>query len=161
MEKKLVFLPFIYFNFCNAGLVSATQQCESATIVHALSLGPLSGPPLIPSLQAITAQDCSLCYTATSHQLSILHLIVHICWRCFLHSSHSLPLLCKSYCFLHSSHSLPLLCKSYDLTWEKISGCFNLSESIKTQNTCNQIQKIPELYKPFWCTWNGCYRKFK
>lgn len=34
MEKKLVFLPFIYFNFCNAGLVSATQQCESVISIH-------------------------------------------------------------------------------------------------------------------------------
>ena len=46
MEKKLGFLPFIYFNFCNVGLVSAIKQCESAIIIHPLPLGlPHPVPP--------------------------------------------------------------------------------------------------------------------
>ena len=52
-------------------MVSAMHQCKSAIVTHAY-------PPSNP--QVITEHQTGLpCYTATSHQLSILHLIVCIC----------------------------------------------------------------------------------
>ena len=74
MEKKLGVLPFIYFKFCNVGLVSAIKQCESAIIIHPLPLGLPSSSPSRPS-QSTRLGSCACC-TATSHQLSILHLMV-------------------------------------------------------------------------------------
>ena len=91
---------FFFFNFYSVVLVSAMHQCKSAIVTHA-------SPPSNP--QVITECQTGLpCYTATSHQLSILHLIVCICWCYFLHSSHSLPpRLCPQVC------SLPLYLHSF------------------------------------------------
>ena len=81
-------------------LASPAQQCESAIIIHA---SPPSAPSPFPSLQSFLplppttphghhrADLCSLCslgslcYLATSHQLSILHMLLRICWCYFLH----------------------------------------------------------------------------
>ena len=56
-------------------------------------------PPLTPAHSSRLPQSAwlgSLCYTATSHQLSILHMMVYICLCYFLHLFHSLlPPLCS------------------------------------------------------------------
>ena len=78
------------------------QQCKSAIIIRASCL---SNP------QVITEHQTGIpCYRATSHQRSILHLIVYKCWCYFLHSSHSLPpRLCPQVCSLHLYlHSFPI-----------------------------------------------------
>lgn len=77
----------------------------------------LSGPPLILPLQAITAQDGSLCYTAASHQLSILH----------TNSAYMLTLLSP---FISLSSPAG---KSYNLIWERFQDVLICPESIKTQ----------------------------
>ena len=77
-------------------LVSAVQQCRSAITIH---VSPPSGASLLPRSQLSGPSQRvrlgSLCHTATSHQLSILYMVVDICQRYFLHLWHSfLPLLC-------------------------------------------------------------------
>ena len=62
----------LFFNFYNVVLVSAIQQCEAAIIIH-------PSPPSFPSPHPIFPVITEHCYTAISHQLSILHLIVYIC----------------------------------------------------------------------------------
>ena len=74
------------------GRKESTRLSDWTTYIH----------PLLPSLPSLALSHLSrssqstrlgsLCYTATSHQLSILHPIVHICWCYFLPSSHPLPL---------------------------------------------------------------------
>ena len=64
---------------------------SSATISHKYTYIPslLSLPPLSPSHSSRSSQSTklgSLCHTATSHQLSILHTVVCICWCYLLHS---------------------------------------------------------------------------
>ena len=61
----------------NSVLVSATQQCESATCTHISSLPWISFPFVSPQ----SPVQSSLCYTASSHQLSILYIVskVYIC----------------------------------------------------------------------------------
>ena len=79
-------------------------QCRSATIVH--TSRPSSAFLPFPSHLSRSSQRArlgSLWHSATSHQLSILHLVVYICWCYFLNSSHSLPpLMCPQV------HSPPL-----------------------------------------------------
>ena len=67
-------------------------------------------PPFPPSHLFRSSQRArlsSLCYIATSHQLSILYMVVYICRCYFLHPSHSFPpplclqVLCP-YLHLHS-----------------------------------------------------------
>ena len=91
--------------FCYWGIV-ALQYCVSfcctmkwinCIYTHIPSL--MSLPPLPPSHPSRSSQSgLSPSYQtglpplySTSHQLSILHIIVYISWCCFLHSSHSLP----------------------------------------------------------------------
>ena len=78
---------FCLFNYYNIVLVSALQQCEPAIITH---WAPVP-PPSRPSRSSQSARLGSLYYTATSHQPSVVHRIVCICWCYFLHPSHSLP----------------------------------------------------------------------
>ena len=67
-------------------------------------------PPLPPSHHSRSSQSIklgSLCYVATSHQLSIWHMVVYTCQCYFLHSSYSLlpplhPQVCSLYLCLHS-----------------------------------------------------------
>ena len=47
----------------------------------------LSPHPTSPGHQSVRLS--SLCYTATSHQMTILHMVVYICRCYFLHLSHS------------------------------------------------------------------------
>ena len=51
----------------------------------------LSLPPCHPSRSSQSTRLGILCYTAASHQLSILHVVVYKCQRYFLNSSHPLP----------------------------------------------------------------------
>ena len=72
-----------------------------------LSLLPLL--PFHPSRSSQSMRLASLCYTATSHQISILYRVVYICWYYLLHSPHSLPpQLCLQVHSLHMHlHSFP------------------------------------------------------
>ena len=89
-------------------LVSAIQQGGSTIII---CISPASGAslrspyptPLGHPLDDLgSARQGFLCYIATSHQLSILHMGVYICLCNFIHSSHPLlPLLCPQ---VHSLH---------------------------------------------------------
>ena len=69
---------------------SVIQQHKSTIIIH---IPPPSWASLFSSHSTPLGHHrlCSLCYTATSHQLSILHMILHLYWCDFLHLSHSLP----------------------------------------------------------------------
>ena len=73
------------------GFCHTTMQisCNYTHIPSLQSLTPFL--PSHPSSLSQTARLGSPCHTATSHQLSILHLIVYIHWCYFLHLSHSLP----------------------------------------------------------------------
>ena len=64
-------------------LVSAIQQCTWVTI-HLSRPSPSPVPPLLVITEARLG---SLCYIATSHQLSALYMVAYICWCCFLNSS--------------------------------------------------------------------------
>ena len=70
--------------------------------------------PFYPSRLSQSTRLGSLCYIASSHQLSILHMVVYTCQYYFLHSSsHSLlPPLCSLVCSLYVS---PLHAKSLQL----------------------------------------------
>ena len=78
-------------------------------IPHLLNLPPIPLPH--PNPQVITEHWAELlCYTAASHQLSILHMVMYICQCYSLNSSHPLlPLLSTS--LLSVSESLFLPCK--------------------------------------------------
>ena len=82
--KKSVTISFLLlFNWRKIALQCcvAVQQCNIAITIYIyhLLLEPPSRPP--PSHLCRSSQSSrlgSMCYTATSHQLSILHLIVYI-----------------------------------------------------------------------------------
>ena len=86
----------------------AEQQC---TYIHSL----WSLPHLPPSHSSTSPQSVrldSVCYKATSHQLSILHMIVYIHQCYFLHLSHSLlPSLSPE------AHSFPAIGSSISFFW--------------------------------------------
>ena len=68
---------YIFLNFCNVVLVSAIQQCKSAIIIHMPPPSLVSLPfPSHPFRSSQSARLGSLCYTAPSHQVSILHLML-------------------------------------------------------------------------------------
>ena len=62
-----------------AVLVSAIQQRASAIIIHIFPpLGPPSPTTIHPSRSSQSTRLGSLCYVATSRQLSVLHTIVYL-----------------------------------------------------------------------------------
>ena len=74
---------------------------------HIPSLWSLPPIPLSrPSRSSPSTRRDSLCYTATSHQLSISHTTAYICRCCFPPWSHS-PLLCCVHSLHLSLHSFP------------------------------------------------------
>ena len=92
----------------NFVLVSAIQKGESVIIVCISLLSWASFlPQPHPSRWSQSARLGSLCYVATSHQLSILHMIVYICWCYFLYLSHYLltPLCAQVYSLHLCFHS--------------------------------------------------------
>ena len=88
-----IFFNFFFFTFSIVVLFSAiiaTWISRNYTYIPSLlSLAPL--PPPHASRSSQSARLSSLCYTETSHQLSILRMIMYICWCYVLHSSHFLP----------------------------------------------------------------------
>ena len=102
-----LFMYICFFNFYSVVLISVIQQRESAIIIH-LSPSSLSSPAH-SCRSSQSARLGSVCYTATSHQLSALHLMAHICGYYFLLSSPSLPpSLCPRAHSLHPHlHSFP------------------------------------------------------
>ena len=60
-------------------LVFAEQQSESALCIHPLCLEPPATPPSHPSKSPRSTKLSSLCPTAGSHQLSILHMVLYTC----------------------------------------------------------------------------------
>ena len=80
---------------CCVGFCHTTMQISHnyTHITSLLSLPPLSSSHTSRSSQS--ARQGSLCYITTSHQLSLLYMIVYKCQWYFLHLSHSfLPPLC-------------------------------------------------------------------
>ena len=77
------------------------------TITSILSTPPL--PPPYPSWPSQSARLGSLCSTAASHQLSVLHMAVYMCRCYFLHACRPLlPLLCPQvHCLRLCLHSFP------------------------------------------------------
>ena len=79
----IFFFSFFFFFFLIGGqlfyssvLVPAIQQCESAiSIIYLLSPKP---PPSHPSRSSQSTELSSIYYTANSHWLSILPMVVHI-----------------------------------------------------------------------------------
>ena len=89
-------------------LIAAVQQCRSTVIIHIAS----SSHPLCPSCLCKSSQNArlgSLCYTASSHQLSVLYLIMYICWSYFLHLSTLSFSHCVQKSILYISVSIPSL----------------------------------------------------
>ena len=81
-----------------------TTRWISHKYIYIYLLSLLHLPPLPPSLSSRSSHRTrlgSLCYTSTSYQLSILHVIVYICQCCFLNLSH--PHLCPQVCSLLGS----------------------------------------------------------
>ena len=96
------FIYFFIFLQCCVGLCHTTWISHNHTYIPSL----LSLPPIPSSYLSRSSQSArlgSLCYIATSHQLSILkHMIVYICQCYFLYLSHPLlPSLCPE---VHSLH---------------------------------------------------------
>ena len=65
-------------------LVSAVQQCESTICINIshpswASLPPPSPPHSHPSRSSQSTKLSSLCHTAASHQLSVLHAVLCVC----------------------------------------------------------------------------------
>ena len=106
----VLILKAFFFLQCCVGFCHTTVQIMHNDTHTLLSLAfPL--PRSHPSRSSQSVRLGSLCYTETSHQLSVLHLIVCICWCCFLHSSRSLPLHCVHSPFSTSkSPFLPCKC---------------------------------------------------
>ena len=96
-----VVLLFIFLQCC-VGLCHTTWISHNHTYIPSL----LSLPPIPSSYLSRSSQSArlgSLCYIATSHQLSILkHMIVYICQCYFLYLSH--PLLSSLCPEVHSLH---------------------------------------------------------
>ena len=93
----------------NVVLVSAIQWCKSALSLHISPPSGASLPSPHPSRSSQSPRLGSPCHTATSHQLSALHMTMYMC-RCYvLCSSHSfLPVLCPQAHFLYLClHSFP------------------------------------------------------
>ena len=80
------FFFFLYFQFYNIVLVSATHQGKPAIIIHRCPGSRISLPSPIPPLLAITEHRTGH-PGLHSHQLRAC-----ICWCYFAHPSHSLPL---------------------------------------------------------------------
>ena len=103
----------LIFNCRKIALQCCVGFCHTtAWISHNYTHVPqlLHLPPLPPSHRSRSSQSIklgSLCYVATSHQLSIWHMVVYTCQCYFLHSSYSLlpplhPQVCSLYLCLHS-----------------------------------------------------------
>ena len=69
--KHFIGVQFLY----NDVLFSAVQQSESVIRIHISPFFQISFPFRSPQ----SIQSSSLCYTAGSHQLSILYIVVYIC----------------------------------------------------------------------------------
>ena len=84
LKKKqlyIVLIEFLKILQCCVGFCHITTQI-SHNYIHAPSLLSLLPSP-IPPLQVITSTRLgSLSYTATFHQLSLLHRMACICWCC-------------------------------------------------------------------------------
>ena len=103
-------LIYLFFNWrkmalpCCAGFCHTTMQISHNYRYMASLPSPYATP-----LDHQNARLGSLCYVASSHQLSILHMVVYICLCYFLHLSHSLlPLLCRK-SILYIRVSIPSL----------------------------------------------------
>ena len=72
--------------------------------IYLLTLGPLSHPTPTshPSKSSQSTKLSYLCYTAASHQLSILHMVVYMCQCYSLSSSHPCPQVHSLCLCLHS-----------------------------------------------------------
>ena len=89
----------------NVVLVSALQQHESAISIH-MSLPSWTSLPLPSHLSRLSQSTglSSLCYTTTSHKLSILHMIMYMHQCYVLNSSHpSLTSFSSPLLFTHSA----------------------------------------------------------
>ena len=136
-------LSFFFFKFffnwrkialqCCVGFCNTTKQTSHN---YHFPLESPSPPPSHPSRSSQSTRLGSLCHIATSHQLSILHTVVYICWRYFLHSSHSfLSLLCPQvhslYLRLHSfpaSRFINTICFRFHIYALIYYICFSLSD---------------------------------
>ena len=109
MSFVLILKAFFFLQFCVGSCHITVQIMHNDTYTPSL---PSLPPPPIPSLQVVTeCQMCSLCSTETSHQLSVLHLVVCVCWCCLLRSCRSLPPNCVHSPFSTSkSPFLPCKC---------------------------------------------------
>ena len=103
----------------NVVLVSVVQWSESAVCIHisppsCTSLPP--SPPSHPSRSAQSTELSSLCYTAGSHELSVLYMAAHICQSQSPNSSHPphrvhrfIPYICVFIPVLQIGSSVPFL----------------------------------------------------
>ena len=92
---------------CDGFCCKTTQISHHYTCITShLSVPPSPIPPLWIITEHLTG---SLCYIATSHQLSVLHMVVYICLCYFFHSSHSLlpPLCPRAQSLYLRPHSFP------------------------------------------------------
>ena len=107
---------FLLEHNCFTMLVSAVKHRGSALCIHTFSslfnLSPTLPPH--PSRPSQSTELSSLCCTAASCYLPILHMETYICHCCTLNSSHPLiPPLCPPICslrlHLYSNPAIPLL----------------------------------------------------
>ena len=100
--RLVIFFKFS-FNFYNSfGFCHAPTQINLNYANIPFFPNFLPFPPSHPFRSSYSTRLGSLCCTESSHQLSILHLIVYICWYYFLHLSYSLTTsLCPQ---IHSLH---------------------------------------------------------
>ena len=156
--RKIFFLFFsIYFligrkflyNVVLAFCCTATRISHNYTyITSLLSLPPL--PLFHPSRSSQSARLGSLCYIAASHQLSVLHIAVYICWCYFLHSSHSppqLPLDIGELTVLRekSLHLTPS--KHFQLMWQSLKFTPIRYERFISSSTLLSWKELPEDWK--------------
>ena len=110
----------------------------STYIPSLLDLSPSTPPPFHPSGSSENTKLSSLCCTAASHSLSILHTAVYICRSISPNSSHSLfPLLCPHV------HSLCLCLYPCVLqTGSSVAKCLNTWKDIWHSQTINAGESV-------------------
>ena len=139
--------------------VSAVQHESASKYTYVPSLlSLLPSPPPHPSRSSQRTELSSLCYSAASHVLSALHIVVYLCQSSSLNLSHPLLPLCPqihSLClhlyFYPANRSIsPILLQrmhilnSSDTCYQTVLTRFN--NILRFYHTTHRVQQFPALF---------------
>ena len=130
-------------------LLSCFSRVQLYVYINLLLLRPPSHPPSHPSRSSQSIELSSLCYTAVSHQLSILHGNVYMSMllsQFISPSSHPnpCPLLCSLCLHLYSCPGIRFINMPRSGIAILYNICFSLSDYFIL---CDRFQVHPYLYK--------------